>query len=270
MTKSRAIQCVVAFGIAWLLQVGVCFAEADWFDRASGPGPFKGFFLHYRFLCVSRVDKISDDKTTKGNVSFTPLRPWERTATGLHLVTGAIETSKHKVLDESTPRGACLSDNESVRGYFEVIYRRAVSLENDLLKNQAKVHVVSWEIAYANRFSRAFDFSLGMGINYIDPRRRGWDGELDAADTPDAFRSFERVSVTPSIKWAPIASAGHSTWAHFITVQAGAAVFLRGFHARDFCNTGATACVDPAWQTHGADVIPMARVLVDWSQLWRR
>ncbi len=85
MTKSRAIQCVVAFGIAWLLQVGVCFAEMDWFDRASGPGPFKGFFLHYRFLGVAKVDE---------DVHFVPLAPWDRTATALNLPVDGVRKAR--------------------------------------------------------------------------------------------------------------------------------------------------------------------------------
>jgi hypothetical protein len=71
----------------------------------------------------------------------------------------------------------------------------------------------------------------------------------------------------PSLIWSPIATAGDSRWAHFIQVEGGATIFS-GFHANDFCNTGVLRCLDPTWQTHGWDVIPMARVLVDASQLW--
>ena len=275
---SRPVRCILAFVIAWSLQSGVSFAEMDWWDRASGPGPFKGFFLHYRFLCVSKPD---DTLKSDADVRFTPLLPWDRTASALnapyefgrwanararkqpYVTLAQVESNA-----DARTRAAydCKSD-KGVRGYFEFVYRRSVSLENDLRVDRAQVHVVSLEVAYAQRFSRAFDFSLGTGMNWFDARRRGWDGKLEDSDQPLAFASFRRVSITPSIIYKPLAAAGEGPRARAISVQAGATIFLRGFHARDFCEPPAT-CTDPTWQTHGADVIPMVRVLIDGSLLW--
>jgi hypothetical protein len=240
----------------------VSFAESDWLDRASGPGPFKGFYLHYRFLCLP--------KTTDNQLTFKWLTPWDRTASALNAPVTAVRLARGATLqtESKTADDACKSDT-GVRGYFELTYRRAVSLENDVVANHSQVHLVSYEVAYVERFSRAFDFSLGTGLNYIDPRRRGWDGELDTSGEPDAFTPFRRISVTPSVIYSPLASGGEGPRAHLIRVQAGVTIFLRGFHAQDFCNTGVTRCLDPSWSTHGADVVPMVRAIFDGSLLWK-
>jgi hypothetical protein len=264
---SRALRCFIAFGVAWSLQAGVSFAEADWLDRASGFGPDKGFFVHYRFLCVSNP----------GSVHFTWLKPWDRTASILNAPVGAINHANDSLrsfdtqvdTDAKRAEKACKTDM-GVRGYFELVYRRAVSLENDLLANHAQVHLSSYELSYVERFSRMFDVSLSAGLNNIDPRSRDWFAltKLDVAPG-DSWVPFQRVAVTPSLIWSPLAGAGDHPYAHLIRVQSGVTVFLRGFHAQDFCNTGVTACLDPTWQTHGADVIPMIRFMVDPSQLWK-
>ena len=272
---ARAIRCIVAFAVAWSFQAGVSFAEADWLDRASGFGPSKGFYVHYRFLCVTNPS---------ANVQFVWLDPFDRSAS---MLNAASELGRwiHAKASRTTyqtlvkpPAAAevheqaaydCKSDGY-VRGYFELLYRRAVSLENDVVANRSQVHLSGYEVAYVDRFSEPFDFSMGVGWNNIDARPTDWFTftKLDRADQ-DAFTSFRRVFVTPSLIWSPFASAGKHPYAHLIRVQAGATVFLRGFHAREFCNTGVTACVDPAWQTHGADVIPMVRFMIDASQLWK-
>lgn len=258
---AKAIRCIVAFGIAWSLQAGVSFAESDWLDRASGPGPFKGFYLHYRFLCLP--------KTTDNQLTFRWLTPWDRTASALNAPITAVRLARRATLQQesTTADGACKTDM-GVRGYFELTYRRAVSQANDLVAQHSQVHVAGYEIAYIDRFSRAFDFSLGTGLNWFDSSSTSWFRPWDADDESLAFKSFRRISVTPSIVFSPLATAGEGPRAHLIRIQAGATVFLRGFHAQDFCN-GTATCLDPTWQTHGADVIPMVRAIVDGSLLWK-
>jgi len=263
---NRAIRCIVAFGVAWSLQAGVSFAESDWLDRASGPGPFKGLFFHYRFLCVSKGEPQTAQAIQKGDIHLQGLTPFDRTASALHLV-GALFDKQPVDLNNAEKETACKSDNRFVRGYFEIVYNRMASVSNDLVEGGPQVHILSYEAAYVSRVSHAFDVRLALANNHFDPHRRGWFGEFDADASHDAFKSFSRMSFSPSVIWSPIAMGGDSRWAHVVQVQGGVTVFVGGFHAQDFCNTGVRRCLDPAWQTHGADVIPMARLLIDLSQI---
>jgi hypothetical protein len=264
----RMLRSVIAFGIAWGMLSGVAFAEADWLDRWSGPGPFKGFFLHYRFLCLSNP--------TGSKVETTPLAPWDRTASALNVpffVGQALTHTYESVAVKeatiaNTGEYACKSDT-GVRGYFELVLRHAVSIENVVGVQGSKVHMASYELAYVDRVSHRVDVSLGLGWNLIDDRTRGWwTGKLDSEDVgPHAFDSFSRWSFTPSIIYAPRATAGDTKRAHLVTIQAGATIFLKGFRGTDFCDPPRTACQNPAWTTDGADFVPMIRVLVNPSLL---
>jgi hypothetical protein len=264
---TTAIRCIVAFAIAWSLQIGVSFAEDDYLDRASGPGPFKGMYLHYRFLCVSRDD-------TQPNPDFVLLTPWERTASALNLPVALIHKytpgsnyNGEAALNATDARGHCRADDKNVRGYFELTYRRAASQENDLVGPQSQVHIASYEIAYIDRFTRPLAFSIGTGLNWFDARATPWFRPWDSEDDKSLeFKSFRRISITPSLIFSPLATAGNGPRAHLIRVQAGATIFVRGFHAQDFCN-GTARCLDPTWETHGADVIPMVRAIIDGSLL---
>jgi len=263
----KAIRCFVGFAVAWSLQTGVSFAEADWLDRASGPGPFKGFFVHYRLLCVSGEQPKPVQPAPNGDIHFTFLTPFDRTASALHLLAVAAGKRDEVNLASNDPKTACRSDNRNGRGYFEVVYNRLASVSNELVEGGPQVHILSYEAAYVSRLTRAFDVRLALAKNHIDPHRRGWFGDFDKDKAQDAFNSFTRMSVSPSVIWSPLAMGGDSKWAHLVQVQGGVTIFVGGFHAQDFCNTGVKRCLDPTWETHGSDVIPMARLLIDASQL---
>src|SRR5689334_13088368 len=151
-TVSRTLRCIVAFGVAWSLQAGVSFAESDWLDRASGPGPFKGLFFHYRFLCVSKGEPQTAQAIQKGDIHLQGLTPFDRTASALHLV-GALFDKQPVDLNNAEKETACKSDNRFVRGYFEIVYNRMASVSNDLVEGGPQVHILSYEAAYVSRVS---------------------------------------------------------------------------------------------------------------------
>jgi hypothetical protein len=261
----KAVRFVIAFAIAWGMQSGVSFAEKDWLDHLSGPGPFNGYFFNYRFLCVSNskdyvnFPRAADQQpvavTGEPKVAVTFLYPWDRTASfaALPALLAGGGRSPAVPLASATDREraayACKSDRE-VRGYFELTYRWATSTENRLVvADDNKVHLKSLDIAYVARFDRGLDMRLALGSNRFNG---------------DAFAELKRTSVTPSIAFSPLALAGEGPRAHLLKVEAGGTLFLRGFRATEFCNRGNAKCVDPSWESN-AEFVPMLRVLIDLS-----
>jgi hypothetical protein len=261
----RIVRFAIAFGIAWMMQTGVSFAEKDWLDHLSGPGPFNGYFFNYRFLCVSNSRDYVNFPRVAGQppvavpdepkVAVTFLFPWDRTASFL-AVPALLFKAGHSpevpaaaASNRTQAAYACKSDRE-VRGYFEWTYRWASSVENRLVvADDNKVHLTSLDIAYVGRFDHGLDMRLALGSNWFHG---------------DAFEKFRRMSVTPSIAFSPFALAGEGPRAHLLKIEAGGTLFLRGFQATEFCNRGTAKCVDPSWQSN-VEFVPMLRVLFDPS-----
>jgi hypothetical protein len=254
-------------GIAWGMQAGVSSAAADWWDHLSGPGPFRGTYLEARFLCVSnsadqgkRKPGLESTILREGTVYSTWVRPWERTGSALALLNPPHISDRQQALDGNTvldlpqrrkaqARLDCESD-QRLRGYFMFIYRRLVSLNNDLVSAEdTKVHIRAYDVAYFARLNRALDFGVALGLNHFEGA---------------AFRTFDRISVTPSLSYALFGTGGYGPRTHALKVEASARVFLRDFKAQDFCNQGRATCTDPTWRS-GIDIVPMVRFVIDPS-----
>jgi len=176
---------------------------------------------------------------------------------------------KDPVVTDNMEAGYPCKSDTGVRGYLQLVIRRAVSIENETVVEHPQVYLASYEFAYVDRLSQSFDVSLAAGVNFFDDRHRSWwTGQVESEDGPQAFKSFKRMSVTPSVIFAPLARAINGPRGHLFTVQAGATIFLKGFHAQDFCNPPVTTCADPGWHTLGGDLVPMVRVLLDGSLLF--
>ena len=266
---------MLAFAIAWTAQVGVSFAEANWWDHLSGPGPFKELFLGYRFLCVSssvtqqgfpETRALRNNRTDQPepydeqpDVLFTKLLPWERTATLVprHAplvppfdpteVTTFAQVRQYRKLAAAAD---CKRD-ERLLGYVRVNFRWAVSVQNDLVAGDPEVHVRGFDVAYVDRIKGPFDISYAVGFNRF---------------SGSSFESFDRISVSPSLEYAPFATRGGGPRAHALKVIAGTMTFLKGFKASDFCNRNEARCLNPRWRT-GVELIPHIAVIVDLSML---
>lgn len=257
---TRAIRCVVAFLIAWSLQSGVSFAEMDWWDHASGPGPFTGLFVDYRFACFAKED-------TKTYMVW--LDPHDPTA---------LPSLWHRKLPAnptatSTPQQAasdhCKRD-EHVRGYLILTERinfnwpghrnRLVPADNDPkctpiadCDDLRPVRVWSHEIGYIERLPRGWGIGAIAGLNRL---------------AGPAFNPFYRVSLIPTIEFDPDAVRDHGPHSHWMKIMFGPTIFFKGFTTSDFCNRPGFSCqILKPWKSNNPDIIPMRiSVVFDWGQ----
>lgn len=261
----RQFTFVAVVALTWGMQTGVAYAAADWWDHLSGPGPFRGTYLEYRFLCVSNTADQINPKTRaasleEGTVEFTKLWPWQRSASVVALFNPPDIRRRQEALNASTEQDLtklrkaqasldCESD-QRLRGYFIFTYRRLVSLENDLvLADDNQVHIQGFDVAYVARLNRALDFGVGLGLNRFDGA---------------AFDTFDRISVTPSLTYAPLGTGGYGPRTHVLKVEVSARAFLGGFKAADFCNQPGARCIDPTWRSR-IDIVPTIRLVIDPS-----
>ena len=266
---------MLAFAIAWTAQAGVSFAEANWWDHLSGPGPFKELFVGYRFLCVSssvtqqgfpETRVLVNDRTKdlesyeeQPDVLFTKLLPWERTASLIprhappvpRFDSDAIRTFADVRQYRKRAAAADCKRDERLLGYVRANARFAVSVQNDLVAGDSPVHVWGFDLAYVDRIKGPFDISYAVGFNHF---------------FGPSFESFDRISVSPSLEYAPFATHGGGPRAHALRVIAGTMTFLKGFKASDFCNRNEARCLTPRWRT-GVELIPHIAVVVDLSML---
>ena len=280
----RAIRLVLACVIAWGMQAGVSFAENDWWDHWSGPGPFRGLFVTYRYLCLSNTSDDPDFRKTiadeKPQVRHTLLSPIDRTASWLgafsktpkfnDVLRAQTEQEQRTATTEDRLKEArlkearlkaqaivdCKSD-EKVRGYLFATYRRAVSIHNDLvavtpdLRTNGQVHVHGVDVGYVDRFSRSFDVSLAFGYYNISGR---------------AFDSFQRPSFSPLLEYSPLAGVVEGEKGHIVKFIVGGTYWFKELNAQQFCNRPIATCKDPTWHA-GPEFIPRIGFLFDFSIL---
>jgi hypothetical protein len=258
----RAKRVALACLIAWGLQSGVSFAENDWWDKWSGPGPFRGLFVTYRYLCLS--DTSNDPENPQ--VRYTWLRLTDRTASLLGAFSKspmlqdvlAAQTREGKAQDPVKAQAIvdCKSDKK-VRSYLFATYRRAVSIHNDLvavtpdLKTNREVHVQGVDLGYVDRFSRSFDMSLAVGYYHISGK---------------AFDSFYRPSFTSLLEYSPLAGVVEGEKGHIVKFIVGGTYWFKELKAQQFCNRPIATCTDPAWHA-GPEFIPHIGFLFDFSLL---
>ena len=241
---TRAIRCIIAFGIIWSLQAGVAFAENDWWDHASGPGPFWGLFIDYRFACVAKEDT---------GTHLVWLKPTDRTA------LPTLWTRRVPDRDQRTPAALASSDckrDQNVRGYliwterlnFNVGGNRLVPDDDDPrctpavdCDNLRPVRIWSQEIGYMERLPRGFAVGAVAGINRF---------------AGSAFEPFYRASLVPTIEWDPFAR-GDNPNGHWLKIIVGTpTVIFKGFTTSDFCNRPGFACqILKPWKSDDPDLI---------------
>jgi len=255
---TRGIRCIAAFVIAWSLQAGVSFAEANWWDHASGPGGFWGLYIDYRFACIAKKDTGSQ---------LVWLDPGDRTA---------LPSLWPRKVDSGRPAAATAEElaslgcrrDQKVLGYLQVTERIDFNFlhHNRLVPDGdgptcqpighcddlRPVRVWSHEIGYVHRLPRGFAVGAAAGINRFAGR---------------AFEPFYRLSFVPTIEWDPSARSSTSTSAHWLKLVVGPTVMFKGFTNSDFCNRPGFACeVLTPWQSDKPDIIHYrASIVVDIS-----
>ena len=244
---TRTIRCVVLVGVVSLLQTGVSFAEGDWWDHASGPGPFLGFFFDYRFACIN---------SGTGGPVVTWLRPRDRTATP-SLWKKPVDSTAPAATDRAAvARYGCTTDTK-VPHFLTLTFRWDHSYRNDLVpsKNDPKCKDNDCDPLRTVR-------ATALGVGYF--KRVGGGVAVGAVPgftrfSGPAFTPIWRLSVTPTIQYSPLVTKDDGTDQNgrWFTLVA-AVTIMDGLHRSDFCNRPQFACsVLNAWP--GSDVERMVR-----------
>jgi hypothetical protein len=282
----RAVRFMLAVAIAWGAQAGVSFAEANWWDHLSGPGPFVGVFADYRFLCISdssnqktfRRVTVSDAPPAEpetGETEFTWLSVrdrtagpwvWKRTPEPDVAVLDSYTSESLRNYRKQQAAVDCKND-QNVRSYmfagarFDWAYKNNLVPSNDdplcAQSQQSRdncdtlrpVRVFTYEVGYVFRLAH------GFGIGDTVELHQFWG---------PAFRTFYRGSVTPLIEFAPYAAKGRTgPQAYKVRITAGASFFPRGFDSTDFCNRTTVSCAPiKAWKST-TEVVPRIAIVFE-------
>ena len=251
----------VALAVAWCMQVGVAHAYVDFWDRLSGPGPFVGFVIPYRFLCVSQGSDQARFRQPPGAST----QPDETFATWI----GPFDAASNFIPVRTPPSGAanareqarldCLHD-ERLRGYsiltttfFGSTSNRLFPSDPDNSRYGVRITHVEW--AYAIRLHDTLDVSAAVGFSRFS-------GEV--------FDPFWRPSLTPIVvRFAPLAFKWPNQKGRSLKIALGLVTHFDGFDAADFCNIDAVTCanVDTSFRSNRERIL---RVGVEINPVWFR
>jgi hypothetical protein len=235
----RAARLLGMLACVWFLQTGVASAHYDWLDRLSGPGPFHGIDIQYRFLCVADSPPIPAIVGTlgipaesrravtlglfdqgAGVIPFNaPRRRPDAGALRANATLNEVRDYRAQYVEASCER------DTNVRGYLALKWGPYKSSENLLFPRNEdaeiyQVRFVQTALKGGWRLWRAVDAVGSLGINRF---------------TGDAFDSFWRPSVMAGFALYPVATVVDSQLARAFMVEVGAQSFLSGFEASDFC-----------------------------------
>ena len=163
MTKS--IRVGVAGLCLWALSGGISHAaEADWWDRLSGPGPFGGVSETIRFLCVSTVD---------GESAATWLAPSDPGSNSIAQLVNLLKRAPQPP-GISAAKQNCRSD-EKIRGYAAVTpawyfsYRNHLyGVQNGTRLDEGRVYLFPIIGSYTIRPFTRLDLSTGFGVTIFE------------------------------------------------------------------------------------------------------
>ena len=207
---------VVALCVA-LVAGGAADARAEfdfpWLEKLSGPGPFWGVEVNYRFYC-----RVAQSLSPRG-VFLGPFSP------GATLFS--INPLPTPPASGATARDLCTADT-GVRSYETVGWHYYRSTRNDLIVGSDRDDVSIWGVdwKHAIRLDEALDLSMGAGFSVF----RG-----AAVDTFARFRW-----VPAEIKFYPLvidADAHDRLTRRGIYVTAGVLTYVPGFKASQLCGS---------------------------------
>jgi hypothetical protein len=172
MTMTKCVRWCVVGLIAWAWPCGVAHAaQADWWDRLSGPGPFGGISEEIRFVCVSQVDEEQ---------VVTWLKPWDPAS---NATAQFFSLFRHSTFPPA-PRGEdpqsrakqnCLLDS-NIRSFASVTPSWQFAYDNDVFEVEdddgtlepGRVFMFPIVGAYTVRPLPRLDLSTGFGIAILE------------------------------------------------------------------------------------------------------
>lgn len=236
----RLTRLLALVGIAWWMQTGTSYA-ADWLDKLSGPGPFWGLSLHYRFACISSPP--ANEKIV------TWLSPVNRSSGILPIVSPASRGNSA----EAAAAFNCSWDQE-VHSYLTANIGFRQSFQNELFPGDPhndlyRVRILDMGVTYAYRVSSAVDLSVTASLNRF---------------TGDAFDPLYRAAITPGVVIAPFAFTSNTQRSRAFGIGAGWTMFSPGFDAADFCNRPSVSCagINTRFKSR-MELIPQITVFLD-------
>ncbi|MGE0592811.1 MAG: hypothetical protein AB7G23_08595 [Vicinamibacterales bacterium] len=251
---------LLALVCAWSSQLGAAQAyDWDFLDRLSGPGPFRGHGYFYRFGCLSRIDDGDDTRT-----ALTFLSPIPRVRQELPLIAPGASAETWAAYDCARDalyqQPGLTAPERRYLGYMSVTYTSLGSSENVLYpdapaadENQVRIHRL--ELAYTHRVNSVLAVTGGLGVGIF---------------TGDAFDTFARVWVSPSVEVTPLAVFGSNRKLRALKVRTLAGAFAPGFDTNDFCReSGSCADARPDFRS-GFEALKRFSVFVDVPLLLSR
>lgn len=251
----RAVGFVFAFSIAWGMQAGVVFAEANWWDHLSGPGPFWGLFVDYRFGCFTSVPRNPERQDEQETV-FTFLNPSDRTALPSIKKREAPTVQPDAANRKAVGAFRCLRDELHDSLILSLRFNQSYSNEitpRNSRGQEARVRITALEFGHVRRLRRGWSLRNTIGVNRF---------------SGDQFTTFYNGSNTIALEFAPYAVTDTlpSRW---VKVIMGATILYGGFDASAFCNRIATnpQCAQVTPRRFGTEVIPTVSFVLDPSLL---
>jgi len=248
----RSVRFVLAFALAWAMQAGVSYAETNWWDHLSGPGPFWGGFVDYRFGCFTSVPR--SERPDQQQTVFTFLAPSDRTALPWFAKRAAPAAQPSSAEPRAMAANRCKRDE--LHDALILSLRWNQSYTNELTPRnsegeEARVRIAGLEFGHVRRLKRGWSLRNTIGINRF---------------SGDQFTTFYNGSNTIALEFAPYAvdDVSASRW---IKIIAGATILYGGFEASAFCNRIATnpQCREIRAQHFGTEAIPTVSFVIDPS-----
>ncbi len=293
----RMMRFVIAFGIAWGMQAGVSFAEADWLDRLSGPGPFGGFNYSYRFLCMTTTGDQPDfgavPDATKNNIAEIPEKANRRLKFGQHGSIPLLWSREEKTDEEKKSSGPTLNNvpaEEPAKARALEAYKQAL---NAYRREQATYfcHNDQYIRAYLaatyrhngndkhSAYRALFNLFNGRDKSrvQIETLEVGYVrrvGPFDLSETfginyfhGPGFKRFWRGSATPAVGFSPFAILSDRPAARFATFWISGHTFFDGFDSSDFCRNEQTACEGITPFNTSTEIVPRFSLVLNPSVL---
>jgi hypothetical protein len=246
----KAARFGVAFAVAWCMQMGTSYALEDWLDKLSGPGPFWGLSLPYRFVCFSKANDQTDFRTIPqlaaldmdADRAFVTWMTPTQQAAGVFpstipkpvptLAPGTLTATQQLAYRRAQAQRDCYID-QRVHSYVTLSPGFYRSLKNRLFPADPKnddyrVTILHLDATYTFRLNRVVDIGAGVGVSRFS-------GEV--------FDPFTRASLTPIyFYFSPIAFRGDSQISRALRFGVGLSTYVGDFTASDFCNKSGVSC----------------------------
>jgi hypothetical protein len=165
MTMTKCVRWCVVCLIAWAWPCGVAHAaQADWWDRLSGPGPFWGLSEDIRFLCMP-----VDSKPVW-------LAPWDPASSDIARAFSRRQPPIHPSTNPTpTPYDQCFFDTSKVRSFASITpafgharHNRLFSVKDDAGNpHEGRVEMYQVVGAYTVR-DRRLALSTGFGVRIFE------------------------------------------------------------------------------------------------------